>query len=78
MVWSELDPPGLFSEVASRTPNRSRRYGIMPEEENAVAFLLMVCFLSALFVHPYLNNKTVAESGKTAQSEIGERCIVGS
>jgi len=39
-----------------------KRYGVEGlEEESAVAFLLMVCFLSALFVHPHLNNKTVPD-----------------
>merc|ERR1719281_2331235 len=37
-----------------------KKFGIVAEEENAVIFLLMVCFLSAIFVHPYLNKETVA------------------
>jgi len=38
-----------------------KKYGVAQEEESAVFFLLMVCFVSALFVHPYLNNKTVPD-----------------
>jgi hypothetical protein len=38
-----------------------KKYGVSPEEENAVFFLLIVCFLAAIFVHPYLNNKTVPD-----------------
>jgi len=38
-----------------------KKYAVLAEEENAVVFLLMVCFLSAVFVHPYLNNKTVPD-----------------